>query len=349
MQTAIDIANPDLPVDGSVPTGYVRLLFDYLHQQGQDAGAVLGEPGPDPEREPAYAASRWRQLLRRAANRLGDPALGLQIGATITPAHLGPLGYVFLVSSSVTTAMARYMRYQRLVHDVSPVRHYLDGGLLVLEWGEDARAIGLLANQCGLAALLHFARQITGIQVVPEAVHFVEPAPQDVAPYVRFFGCPVLFGQSATRIQFLASFLELPLRQPDPALAALLEQQVARLLAAMPDKDYFLQDLRRLLSQLLLQGEPALEHCADGLHLSGRTLRRRLQERGWCYRDLLEDTRYCLARDYLRDPRLTLPEIALLLGYSEQSAFSRAFRRWSGTTPQRWRWSARASTTTLGL
>lgn len=335
----IQTANADLPIEGSVPASYVRLLYDYLGSQGLAAEVVLGEPVPEPEREPRYAAVRWRSLLKRGATQLADPALGLHLGATITPAHLGPLGYVFAASSSLPAAMARYLHYQRLVHDVSPVRHYENEGRVVLEWGEDARSMGLLANQCGLAALLHFARLLTGQRVLPAAVHFVEAAPADTAPYTAFFGCPVRFAQPATCIQFQPGFLGLPLRQPDPTLVSLLEAQVARLLAAMPDKDHLLQDLRRLLSQLLLQGEPALEQCADALHLSGRTLRRRLAERGWHYRAVLEDTRHCLARDYLRNPRLSLPEIALLLGYSEQSAFSRAFRRWSGMAPLRWRLS----------
>lgn len=328
---------PSAPISGSVPGSYARLLFDYLAARGLDSATVLGEPAPVPGREPSYPAERWRSLLALAARQLGDPALGLHLGATITPAHLGPLGYVLLASSTVPAALERYMRYQRLVHDVSPVRHYLDGDVLVLEWNDDARAIGLLANQCGLAALVQFARHITGSEAAPLSVHFVEPAPSDVAPYAAFFRCPVYFGQPATRIRFPAALLGLPLRQSDAALAAMLEQQVDVMLAALPQKDHLLNDVRRLITRRLLQAEPSLDSIAAELNLSGRTLRRRLDAIGWHYRALLDDTRRRVAEDYLRDLRLTLPEVALLLGYSEQSAFNRAFRRWTGMSPLSWR------------
>lgn len=328
------------PPGGSVPGAYVRLLFEYLAGQGRNAGAILGEPVPQPGQEPAYAAQCWRRMLESAARHLHDPVLGLHVGATITAAHLGPLGYVLLASSSMTAAMERYMRFQRLVHDVSPVRHYFDGGAVVLEWNSESRAMGLLANQCGMAAVVQFARNITGTEIVPEDVHFVEPLPDDVGPYADFFRCPVLFGQAATRIRFAVTLLGLPLRRHDPALAAMLERQVQAMLAELPQKDHVEQDIRQLISRHLLQGELALDRIAEELHLSGRTLRRRLEERGWNFRGLLEDTRRRMAEDYLRDPRLALPEVALLLGYSEQSAFNRAFLRWTGMTPRRWRMDA---------
>ncbi len=332
---------PTAPLAGSVPGSYARLLFDHLAARGLDSAAVLGEPTPAPGSEPSYPAERWRSLLALAARQLGDPALGLHLGAAITPAHLGPLGYVLLASSTVPAALERYMRYQRLVHDVSPVRHYLAGEALVLEWSDDSRAIGLLANQCGLAALVQFARHITGTAATPLSVHFVEPAPADCTAYADFFGCPVHFGQPATCIRFPATLLGLPLRQSDAALAAMLERQVDAMLAALPQKDHLLNDARRLITRHLLQADPSLDSIAAELNLSGRTLRRRLGSIGWHYRALLDDTRRRIAEDYLRDPRLTLPEVALLLGYSEQSAFNRAFRRWTGISPLNWRKAGR--------
>jgi AraC-like DNA-binding protein len=326
---------------GTVPGAYVRLLFDYLAQHGADARVILGEAAPAPEQAPpSYPAMRWAGMLADAARQLDDPALGLHVGATITPAHLGPLGYVLLASPSVLAAMQCYLRYQRLVHDVSPVRHYPADGQLVLEWSEESRHIGLLANQCGLAALVQFARDITGRAIDPVAVHFVEPAPADVAPYAALFRCPVRFGQEATRVCLPMALLELPLRRADPALAAMLEQQVRASLAALPGPDHVLQAIRRCISSHLMGGEAMLDQVAEELHVSGRTLRRWLQARGWSFRALLEDTRRRLAEHYLRDTQLSLPEVALLLGYSEQSAFNRAFLHWSGVTPRRWRLAA---------
>lgn len=337
------MTSADLPphrhaaLSGNVPASYVRLLFDYLAGQGVDAGALPGFAGIVAGGAGEVPARRWRALLEAAASHLDDPALGLRLGAGITPAHLGPLGYVLLASSTVPAALERYLRYQRLVHDVSPVRHYLVGGQLVLEWGPASGAIGLLANQCGLAALVQFARLMTGVDVRPLAVHFVEPQPADLGPYAALFGCPVRFGQDATRVCLPASLLELPLRHPDPALAAMLEQQVQAHHAALPDSSPFERALRLAIAAQLLQGEPGLDRVAARLHVSGRTLRRRLEQHGGSFRAALDDTRKRLAQDYLDDAGLSLPEVALLLGYSEQSAFNRAFLRWTGQTPRRWR------------
>lgn len=330
-------SKPSVPITGTVPGTYVRLLFDYLAARQLDPAAVLGVPAPAPGREPSYPAAVWRRLLETAAVALGDTELGLHVGQTITPAHLGPLGYVLAASTSMTVALERYMRFQRLVHDVSPVSYRLDGDSVVLEWSSDSQALGALVNQCGLAALVQFARHMAGQAVAPAAVSFVEPAPAQTAVYTAFFGCPVHFAQPSTQVCFPAAFLATPPRRPDPALAAMLERQVETVLAALPPRDNVEHELRRRLSRQMLEGEPSLDRVAAELRLSGRTLRRQLQAMGWSFRRLLEDTRQRLAADYLRDPGLGLAEVALLLGYSEQSAFNRACRRWTGLSPRRWR------------
>lgn len=325
---------------GSVPGAYASLLFEYLAARGVDAAMVLGEAAGG---DPAYPVGRWRTMLEAAAAHLDEPALGLLVGARITPAHLGPLGYVLLASSSVPAAMERYVRYQRLVHDVSPVRSYIDGQQVVLEWNAESRRVGLLVNQCGMAAVVQFARNITGLDIVPDSVEFVEaePAAATLEPYAQLFRCQVTFGAEATRIRFPASLLGLPLRRPDPALVAMLESQVQQSLAALPDKNGLLHGVRGRICRHLISGEPTLDSIANEMHISGRTLRRKLESAGWSFRTLLDDIRRQLALDYLRDRRLALPEIALLLAYSEQSAFNRAFLRWTGVSPRRWRLASR--------
>jgi len=286
----------------AIPGTYVRMLFDFLDEQGVAAEMLLAEPAPLLDGgEPFYTVQHWRTLLERSALRLQDPALGLRVGATITPAHLGALGYVLLASSEISEALERYVRYQRLIHDVSSVRWRMDNEVLQLEWNAESRNVGLLVNQCGLAALVQFARNITGTDVSPIAVHFVEPEPADLTPYRTLFRCPLQFGAAATRIDFAAEILALPLRRPDPALVAMLEQQVQRHLAAMPQLDDFAQHVRSCIAGRLFRGVPPLDDIADDLHMSGRTLRRKLMQEGWKFRALLDETRLQAAYEYLRD------------------------------------------------
>lgn len=322
-------------VHGEVPATYVRLLFDYLGKQGIDAPKLLGERQPDPRADSTarYTAQRWCMLLDKAARHLNDPLLGLRLGQTIAPAHFGIMGYVLLASENVGAALQRVERYQRLMYDISPMRYTIAGDTVALIWGDERGRPGALADECGIAALVQFARDITGKPVSPVKVCFVNAKPADTRPYTRFFGCPVYFAQTETVVQFPLSMLQLPLRQPDDALVGLLEKQAEAMLAQLPDIDDFEQAVRRCLAKLLREGEPSLERVAGAMNVSARTLRRRLEERGLRFRALRDDTLCRLATAYLADARLTLAEIALLLGFSEQSAFGRSFLRWMNCSP----------------
>lgn len=326
-------------VRGEVPSTYVRLLFDFLQQRGIDAEKLLGETPPDPRGggRSRYSAQQWCVLLDKAARHLGDPLLGLRLGQTIMPAHFGVMGYVLLASANVGAALKRVERYQRLMYDISPMRYSIEDDMVALTWGDERGRPGPLADECGIAALVQFARDITGQHLSPVQVCFVNAAPADISAYMQFFGCPVRFACSETVVQFPISILGLPLRQPDAILVGLLERQAEALLAELPDIDDFEQKVRRHIASLLQEGEPSLERVAGEMNISPRTLRRRLEERGHRFRELRDDTLCRLAVAYLADSRLTLSEIALLLGFSEQSAFGRSFLRWTGSSPGTYR------------
>lgn len=126
----------------------------------------------------------------------------------------------------------------------------------------------------------------------------------------------------------------MPLKSPDPALIALLEQHADRLLAQLPQQQEIVEQVRKLIARALHDGEPDIERISTQLYCSSRTLQRRLREADTNFRRELNLVRYELAASYLQDPRLQIMEIAMLLGYSEHSAFTRAFKEWSGHTPQ---------------
>lgn len=133
---------------------------------------------------------------------------------------------------------------------------------------------------------------------------------------------------------FSRQLLELPLKSPDPALVSLLEQHADRLLEQLPRQDEIVGQTRKAISRSLRDGEPSVERVGAELHLSPRTLQRRLQEADTSFRSELNLVRHELALSYLRDARLQIVDIAMLLGYSEHSAFTRAFKQWCGRSPQ---------------
>ncbi|MES1943828.1 AraC family transcriptional regulator [Salinisphaera sp. PC39] len=326
-------------MQGAVPATYVRLLFDYLAERGFDGHDFLGMAVPDARARVPVAV--WRDMLSRASERLSDPLLGLHLGREITPAHFGPLGYVFFACDDLGAALERLHTYQRLVYDVNPMGVAVEGAHTCLCWGQSRGRPGPLVDEAAVTALVQFARDMTGTRIAPAAVDFINPRPADTAPYEAYFGCPVAFGRDVTRVVLPTPLLALPLRRPDPALRELLEREARERLSALPDGDDLRRDVRRAVLRLAREGRPDLPAVAAALGLSERTLHRRLAGRGINFRRLRDETLRRAAEDYLADPGLRLADVALLLGYSEQSAFNRAFRRWTGRTPGAYRASLR--------
>lgn len=333
-------------IQGMVPQSWLLLLADYLHQQGVppdtliDPQALAPQPSQHLSRYPAEA---WCQLLLRAAERLEDPLLGLHLGQSIQPAHLGALGYVLQASDTLGEAMLRILRYHRLMHDINPIGHQLEGEQLVLEWGVSRGKPGALFDEAGITALVQFARLL--LRQGPLALNglcFVNPAPADTTAFETFFACPVHWGQPTTRLSFPLAWLQTRLQQPDRVLVGLMEPQLDAQLAHLPDTEDLVSLTRRVVKQLAPQGMPELAQVAAELHLSPRVLYRRLAAEGQAFRTLRDSSLRELAEQHLGNPHLSLGMVSERLGYTEQSAFTRAFKRWSGVSPMAWRQQSRS-------
>lgn len=330
----------DPPLRGAVPNSYVLLLYDYLAEQGLDAVALLGEPPPTSHAESPtrFPVARWKALLDRAAARLEDPLLGLHLGQRVTPAHFGLMGYVLLACENLATALQRLREFERLFYDVSPLRVHSDQEHLVLEWGTEAGRPGPLVDEAAITALVTLARDMTAApDMAPSAIDFVNPAPTDREPHESILGCPVRFDGPCTRVRIPMQWLAMPLRHPDPQLLSLLREQAAEQLKRLPPRGELGTAIRALIPELLQQGCADAPTVAGRLHMSSRSLHRRLAAEGQSFRALRDECLHQLACDHLADRRLQLGEISQLLGYSEQSAFTRAFRRWSGQSPRGYR------------
>ena len=317
-----------------IATSYVTLLYEYLARLGVDGPTLLGPPPAGSHGQ--VPMPLWQSLLQRADRALQRPALGLEIAAGISPRHFGVVGYAALACTTLGEALQRLERFHALVYDVNPAQLRLEGEQVIVEWGIACGCPGQLVDETGVAALVQLARNMTGQALPVSAVHFVNPPPADLAPYTAFFGCPVRFAQRSTRIVLPLHYLQLPLRQADPALLALLDAQAEGFLRQQ-QQGGLLQQCQQALIPLLRDGRASLADLASQLHRSPRTLQRHLGEQGLSFQQLLDDTRRQLAEGYLQDAQLPLSEIAALLGFSEQSAFSRAFAKWHGQSPLRWR------------
>lgn len=321
--------------DTRVASSYARLLFEYLEREGRDATRVLGANAPLTQH--FVPMRQWHDWLQRVDRLEQRPALGLRIAAGISARHFGVVGYAALACRNLLEALQRLERFHASVYDANPARVTpLPEGLAVA-WGVERGRPGALVDETAIAALVQLARDMTGHYWPLLAVSFVNPPPSALQPYRDFFGCPVTFGAPQTRLVFSSESLARPLRKSDPALLALLDAQAEQVLAEVARVPAAVEAWRRSLVPLIREGQTSLAALAQAHHTSVRSLQRRLTEQGTTFQQLLDDTRRHLAEGHLRDTHLDIAEIALVLGYSEQSAFTRAFRSWTGLPPAQWR------------
>lgn len=334
-------ASPGVPTSSQppprrrIPASFALALYEYLDQQGVESDAVLPLPRPrmDSPLNADIAIEDWRQLLECAARYLNDPYLGLHLGQTLGPRHIGVLGYVVMASQNLGEAMERLQRYQRLIYDVTPLEVRASGSSIELVWDAEHGRPGPLVDETAITVLVHLCRRLSGEQLAPQHVAFINPWPDDLRPYEAFFGCPVVFDQPETVVRMEMGMLLQPLQTADPAMLVMLEEQADSLLAQLPTASPLVDDVRRRIGRLLPEHSPDIATVAAGMALSVRSLQRQLSEADTSFLKELAAVRREIAERYLRETRLGLVDIALLLGYSEHSTFTRSFIRWTGMTP----------------
>jgi AraC-like DNA-binding protein len=313
-----------------------ELLRDFLEQQGDvHCDLYTGLQSFSLSRRMSFA--QWWTLLDKMQARFPARSIGLALGQSVRSKHLGVLGYLTLASDTLAEALTAFQRYQRLLHDGDKANICIQDNVMVMSWTSDFGPSTPLSDEVLLVGLLSFIRQITAKpDLAPLQVDLTYAAPVFSEEYRQVFNAPVVFSQAATAIHFPLSYLSLPVSNSDAGLRHILERQAQAALAVLPDNEGFSQLLRGVLLRALQSGRARSADVAATLNMSERTLFRRLSEQGLSFKRVLSELRVQLAREYLADARLSQSEIALLLGYSEQSAFHRAFKREVGLTPRQY-------------
>lgn len=323
-----------------VTGAWTGLLSDWLDQQGLDAGVLRPELARWAAQD-NVPVPVWRDLLARGLARgvlegADGIAPELAVGACVRPGHVGVLGYLVLASDTLGEAMLAYQRYETLFYGATLAEIVVEEGQAEMRWPPSEDELGQQADGVAIAALVTFLRRQIDDPPPPRAVSFLGNVNEAAArAYEHFFGCPVRWNDSHVRVSFPLEYLGIPMPRRDPTLRALLDRQAQALLRALPGGSDTERQLQQVLLKLLADGEPTLARAASAMHMSPRTLQRRLAGHGVSWQQWLDRSREQLARNYLADTALSLTDIALLLGFSEQSAFTRAYRRWAGTPPGR--------------
>ena len=316
--------------------GQVFLRLLELH--GIDADKFVRDGGYSPAvfRDPAarLPARAADTAARAAAERIPDPAFALRAARCWHPSNLGAFGHAWLASSSLRTALMRLERYNRILSEKATYRlENAEKGLrLVFDHHRKNLELGALGTDFAFSMLMDMCRLNFGASLRPLEVTLRRAYPDDPVPWLKFFGCRVQFDASRDSILLARRDVDEPLPISNRQIAGTLDAILVKQLAAL-DRSNVAARCKAALLERMASGEPPEGDIAKSLHMSRRTLQRKLAEADLTYQKLVDDTRRDLALRYIEDPRKSLTEIAFLLGFSGQSAFTRAFRRWTGKSP----------------
>jgi AraC-like DNA-binding protein len=285
-----------------------------------------------------YPITMMQGLTNALLDKTGDSTIGLAIGHYVRPTTFNALGYAWLASGSLLGAFKRLARYDLIVSTASsvtiaPADHCYT---LIFEDREeemDSRPIG---TDCYFMALITMCRWISEPDVAPLEIHLRHDDGGRAGEYVTAFGAPVVFNAKKDCMIFDRKITEQPTTGGNVELARLSDRITENYLATL-EPATVTRNVRELLLKLLPSGDACQDRVASQLHRSCSSLQRDLRAEGTSFRDVREDTRRQLATEYVQRGEMSLQEVAFLLGFSDQSNFSRAFRRWNGTSPKDWR------------
>jgi AraC-like DNA-binding protein len=269
----------------------------------------------------------------------GDPMIGLRVAERIAVGAVGAYEYLLRNSANVRAVLERADRFMRVVSDLMRISLLEDGDEAHIRmWRDGGYLIPSHEVECIFLVLVRIARDQISRPAL-RAVTFSHNPHGDPALYARYFGCRVQFEAAHNELVVARGVLESPLVRADAGLAMVLEDHVQRLLQALPEQqhDPLVNRVRGLLLAGLGNGGASFDELATTLHMSPRTLRRKLTEHGVAYKTLLDDVRRDLALYYVARNEEPLDAVAERLGFSEPSTFYRTFKRWTGTTPAQYR------------
>ncbi|TDF77590.1 AraC family transcriptional regulator [Pseudomonas sp. H9] len=313
-----------------------------LELEGLDCRAMFNQLGLDfaalDDPDARFTQDSMTRLWQLAVELSGNQAIGLNMARVVRPASFHVVGYALMSSRTLAEGFERLVRYQRIIAESSDLSFTLqpEGYVLVLTVHGDHLPPTRHSAEASLACALSLCSWLSGRVIQLRRVLIQGPQPLDVTPYKTAFHAPLVFGAEHDALVFERADMEAPLPTANEAMAILHDRFAGEYLARFSESRVT-HRARQVLCRVLPQGEPKREMVAQALHLSQRTLQRRLQEEGTSFQTLLDDTRRELAEQYLAQPSMTLLETAYLLGFADPSNFFRAFRRWFDVTPGEYR------------
>ncbi|MDD9893889.1 MAG: AraC family transcriptional regulator [Gammaproteobacteria bacterium] len=338
----------ETPENLYVALGYLRPMFDYLIQQGRDIQPLLDELGIEESQlsDPDILLddSNSNEVFELVERLTGDPNVGFNMGRSMQVAHLGVLGMLVISCDTVLDAFELVIRYQDLLGNGGKVTHREEGDEVIIGFDpHPARGEPYCRHndEFCFAGWVNIGKMIGGAGYKPNRVRLAHEPPADASEQEAFFGCPVEYNADCNAIHVAAHFGQIKLFGGNPQLKGVLEAQAKQRLQALQgaqtDADPVIAKTKQFIADAMAYGIPSVDDAAEQFHTSARTLQRQLEAAGKGYKELVDEVRADLASKYMQDAELSLLDVALMLGFSEQSSFQRAFKRWFDQTPGQYR------------
>ncbi|MGY2050690.1 AraC family transcriptional regulator [Methylobacterium sp. JK268] len=326
---------------GSIPSGVAREIAPLLRHLGADFERVIRTAGLDPamltDPNATIPLRAFCEMIGRSGACTGCAHFGLLLGQRVRVASLGLVGSLMLHSETVGAALRGLIRHVEMHCVGATTTLVARGGTAV--WScviyEPGTACADQVADAAAAAGLNVLRALCGGNWAPEEVLLPRAVPEDEPAYRRVFAAPVRFNREAAALVFPARQLDQPIPGADPAVLRSVRERLVELTRSQaPD---FTSRLRQLLRTELMRGSCTAERVAGLLSMHRRTLARRLRAQGTAFSAMADEGRFEIARQLVDHTDIPFAQIAAALGFSEASAFTRAFRRWSGQSPTSWR------------
>ena len=328
-----------MPASGTVCVWAARPAVATLRERGIDAAAVLVGAGLSPQAlddvEARLPVAAVNQLWELAAAAAADPFFGVHVAATVPAGSADLLEYLGSASATLGEAYERIAHYSRVFYDRSNLTLLVEPRQARLVRRETA-ATAQFAEFIS-AYLVESGRRGTAVHWKPTRVSFQHAPPPGRREPPALFGCPIAFTADELEICFARDLLDLPEVRSDSRLLEILLRYAETLLASRPAGDDLVARVSASIAHQLRSAVPTLASTAAVLHMNPRTLQRRLAQDGVTHNLLVDEVRRGLALKYIVDAGLSIDEIAYVLQFSGGTAFSRAFKRWTGESPLQYR------------
>ncbi len=328
---------------GKITSLFVRKVVGEA-DENVDKAALLRPMGIDLESpvDPSLMVTdtEYYAFLERLAAVDGKPTtIPLRAGAAMRCDDYGAFGLAWKSAVDLRGSYARAERYARVLTNVSTYRvERAEGGAFMHLHRQGERRLGLrLSNEATIASIVSISRQASSRDFSPRAVYFKHPAPDDLADHEAYFGCPIHFDSDRDALFVSSEALQAPNKLGDESISGFFDTHLESELSKLEDDSSLDRRVQIRITRVLSEGVPAISDVAKHFGMSGRTLQRRLSERGFSYQTLVDESRRRLAKRLLQETEYSLAEVAFMTGFSEQSSFTRAFKRWAGQTPRSYR------------